>query len=235
MRSTPLVNDCYYHIFNRGVDQRVIFQDENDYWRFTAGMFLFADEKFKNPGTKSWLQKDMLDSLLETERGRKPMVEVISYCLLPNHFHMLLRQLSDNGVERYLHKLGMAYARYFNHRYQRSGRLFENPYKSVLVDNDPQFYHLPRYIHLNILDLTGFRWRDGVVDDWEKAFRFMDEYRWSSHRVYNGFEQELPVVDEMKVREPYGAPSEYREYLKEWGGRNAAHDHPVVSKLLSVS
>jgi len=149
-RFTP---DTFYHVFNRGVEKRIIFQDDQDYV-----IFLHLLKYFLSPG-----EKDIKHPLvgLQGYKGVRPrpmttlfsQVELHSYCLMPNHFHLLLRQIATNGVTSLLRKVATTYSIYFNKRYERVGHLFQGKYKAVVVDRDDYLIHLSRYIHSNPLEL----------------------------------------------------------------------------------
>lgn len=222
MRKTQFVDNHFYHVFNRGVDRRVIFQDTADYRRFYFSMYLFNDLNFCSPGKsifKMLRGEDAQRHLLELAKDRVELVRIISFCLLPNHFHFLLQQVQEDGISKFMHRLGMGYANFFNKRYERSGRLFQGNFQAVLVERDAQFIHLPRYIHLNALDLTALKWRDGLVENWGTALNALDGYAWSSHRVYRGWSQYLPVVDERSTRSLFPDADGYLAFLKAWGTR----------------
>lgn len=222
MRTVRFVNANFYHVFNRGVEKRVIFSDQVDFRRFYGSMYLFNDIDFSNPaGFTSLRDEEMFERLLETsdKAARRRLVNIMSYCLLPNHFHMLLEQLAENGIPKFMHRLCMAYSRYFNKRYGRSGCLFEGTFKAVMIKRDDQLMHLPRYIHLNALDQTNLYWREGKIKDWEKAEAFLDNYPWSSHRVYKGLREPLPTIDLSIMRELFPTTDAYSLFLKEWSGR----------------
>ncbi|MFH0928470.1 MAG: transposase, partial [bacterium] len=138
-------------------------------------------------------------------------------CLMPNHFHLMLEQLVDHGIQKFMHKVLMGYVRYFNLKYDRVGRLYESSYKAKLLISDAQFSHLSRYIHLNPLDLFDKNWREHGIKDWDLAMAFLDQYPWSSHHEFNGRHRGLPVIDDRYRGDLFAAPSEYREFLKEWG------------------
>ncbi len=140
---------------------------------------------------------------------------------MPNHFHMLLKQEQDEGMKKFMHKLGMGFANYFNLRHKRSGVLFESAFKAVHIENDSQLWHVPRYIHLNALDLSHSGWREGSVskDDWPLLEQTLDAYPWSSHHVYTGRKQELPIIELSLVAQLFRSPDEYRKCLQDWSGR----------------
>jgi putative transposase len=144
---------------------------------------------------------------------RKPLVSVVAFCLNSNHFHMMIREVEDDGISKFLHRLGMGYTKYFNRRYERSGSLFESTFKAKPLDYEEHLQLLPRYIHLNVLDGTGLDWRTNWPPDWEKAWGILDGYPWSSHSVFAYSRQELPVVDDEVVRKWFPTQDDYRQYL----------------------
>lgn len=226
MRTTPFANDQYYHVFNRGVDHRNIFNDRVDFWRFYLSLYFFNDQSFVNLGGKSTFaslrDENSIKDFLKFQKPKKPFVEIISFILLPNHFHMLVRQIADNGVSDFLHRVSMGFSHYFNKRYERTGCLFESKFKAILLTREAHLFHLPRYIHLNALDVCGMSWRDGSVANWDKAVEYLDTYPWSSHHVYMGRSQILPIVQIRSTEQLFPSPARYIYFLKQWGTRSPA-------------
>lgn len=146
---------------------------------------------------------------------------------MPNHYHLLLEQLQEGGITNFMHKLNTAYTNYFNKRYERTGRFFEGPFKAVLIKREGQFEHIPRYIHLNALDLTDMNWREGKIEDWHRAERFLEEYVWSSHHFYLGKPQQYPVVETSTVGEMFKTLDRYRHFLKQWSVRELTTAHSL--------
>lgn len=154
MRKITFANGEYYHIYNRGVDKREIFSDVHDYDRFLLAMNLLNDETdglmiewrdYKKSNPKALLKNFLKLSF----RKRDPLVEVIAYCLNPNHYHFILKQTSDKGVERFMHKLGTSYTKYFNTRKKRSGALFQGTFKSSHIDSNEYLLYLSAYVNKN--------------------------------------------------------------------------------------
>lgn len=220
MRKIELVNDGYYHIFNRGVDKRTIFEDQDDYQRFYQSLYLFNDANYSNPGNQPYFNETLLAASDRIQEERDQLIKILAFCLLPNHFHLFVKQIKDNGIAKFFQKLGIGYVGYFNRKVERSGRLFETTYKKVSIDDDAQFMHLPRYIHLNALDLTPWQWRDGLVSDWGAAKQHLANYPWSSHSTYLQQNQRLPVIDEPEIRKIFPRVEDYLEFLKEWSTRD---------------
>lgn len=142
-RLIPFTNDHYYHVFNRGVEKRKIFLDDDDYQRFiqTLQYYQFSGPKPRFSTYKRFRLQDF---------NKNPkIIEIICYCLMPNHFHMLVKQTKDSGVQEFVRKVTNSYTKYFNTKYRRVGHLFQGTFKAIPVETDEQLIHLSRYIHLN--------------------------------------------------------------------------------------
>lgn len=164
-RVVPFVNDEYYHIFNRGVAKLPIYSNEYDYRHFFNTALYYRVE-----GPKPRFSFFRMKPVSLAINGR--LVEIVSYCLMPNHFHFLLQQKIKNGITEFLSKLSNSYTKYFNTKYKRVGPLLQGEFKSVHVDTNEQLIHLSRYIHLNpiVSYITGN----------------LRKYRWSSYQEYLG-------------------------------------------------
>ena len=140
----PYVENAYYHLYNRGVEKRIIFQDDQDYrvFLYYLKIYLSPPEVGKGDSFTSMPRRRPLNNFHQ-------IITLLCYCLMPNHFHLLLHQKPANGIEQFLRSLGTKYVQYFNKRYNRVGPLFQNVYKAVLIESDEQLLHLSRYIHLN--------------------------------------------------------------------------------------
>lgn len=224
MRTTEFIEEGLYHVFNRGVDKRQIFMSTADYRRFYENLCLFNDANHCREDGKEIRRWARLARIDQTEMKRDPLVKIHAFCLMPNHFHLLLEQIKNGGVQTFMQRIGIGYANYFNIRHERTGTLFESRFKSVEVKRDAQWEHLPRYIHLNALDLTNLDWRDGKIAKWSEATEALDQFRWSSHHVYLGRGQSLPVVDETAVTNLFCDQNDYLKFLKEWSGRHTLPD-----------
>jgi len=197
-----------YHILNRGVDKRNIFLEDGDYIKFIHDLYEFNDEDpAPHPKTRPYVI---------IKKKRKLIVELLSFVLMPNHFHLLLIPKIKNGVYLFMKKLGSGYARYFNEKYQRTGTLFEKRYKRILITKESHFIHLPYYIHCNPLDLKYPEWRKRELKDLKGAIDFLSSYRWSSHLDYCG-KNNFPSVTQRKfLLDYFGGEKEYQKSIKEW-------------------
>jgi putative transposase len=219
MRNLEFITGEFYHIYNRGTDKRDLFLDDADNERFLESLHLFNDRYYGSP--KTMMQRTLALSMSDRfDFEREHFVEICAYTLIPNHFHLFVRQGMDGGISRLMQKLEMGFSKYFNRRHDRSGTLYESPFKAVHVSNRAHFFQLPVYVHLNILDLFNFSWRSGLVDDWDKALKLMSMYKWSSHNAFMGDGQYLPIVSQGTIDGFYNSPEEYEEHLRGWSSRH---------------
>lgn len=149
------VENGFYHVYNRGVEKRVIFEDEQDYT-----VFLYLLKFFLSPFTNNLMHPFLeIPNIVIRPRPLENLVEKVelhAYCLMPNHFHLIIKQITIDGMCSLMKKVCTCYSMYFNKRYIRVGHLFQGVYKANLVDKDEYIIHLSRYVHLNPLELTGF-------------------------------------------------------------------------------
>lgn len=164
IRTIPLVNGQFYHIYNRGVEKRRVFENRRCYTRF-----LQAIKYYQLTGPKPKFSNSFNNTFFHPDPDKK-IVDVISYCLMPNHFHLLIKQMTEGGISEFVSKLINSYTKFYNVKYNRVGPLFQGQFKAVLIESDEQFIHVSRYIHLN--PIASF-----LVND-------LDDYEWSSYREY---------------------------------------------------
>ncbi len=217
MRTKPEMGGIY-HIYNRGVEKRKIFLDDQDYLRFVHDLFEFNDQ---NPAINLAYyfgkSKSKEVGLPKIERGaRKLFVRLMAFCLMPNHFHLIVQQITDDGITEFIRKLGTGYTNYFNKKYRRVGPLFQGKYKSVQIKSESHLIHLPYYIHLNPLDVAGIEWRGEKVINYKKASEFLEKYRWSSYRDYIGIRNFPSVTQREFLTKFFDGPENYRKRMIKW-------------------
>lgn len=177
----------YYHIYNRGVEKRVIFLDEQDYKVFLGYMKFYLEP----PDLQGQALKDPDGKVIPPSREPKNYfleIELLAYCLMPNHFHFLVKQSSDRGIAEFMQSLVLKYVLYFNKKYKRVGGLFQGRYKTVLIESEDQFVYITKYIHRNPIDLRPSR----------PGLEGLAEYKYSSLGNYLGlFKQNWVRTDEI--------------------------------------
>lgn len=159
----------FYHVYNRGVEKREIFIDKQDYVVFLGVLtkYLTPTPPMNNPTQI----KPLVPNTLHDE------IDLLAYCLMPNHFHMIVQQKKIDSMMKLIQRVSTSYSIYFNKKYQRVGSLFQGVYKAVTIDNENYLLHLSRYIHLNPLELLKVSPSEGET---------LESYRWSSYPEYIG-------------------------------------------------
>ena len=175
MRKRPqYANGEYYHVYNRGVRKQSIFYDDMDRARFVHILYEFnnarpkSDPRGPTPGVGP----------LE----REPVVSIMAWCLMPNHFHLLLQQRHDGGVSLFMKKLGVSYTAYMNKRHGLVGHAFQGGFRAKSIQKDAYLFHIVRYIHLNPVDLIEPDWEEQGILYEQTVLSFLEKYRWSSYR-----------------------------------------------------
>lgn len=153
MVSTPRLfeKNHYFHLYNCGVEKRTIFSDKSNYLRFMELINFYRYEQnipfsqFKElgPAAKELYLK------MHPQSSDQELLKILSYCQMPNHFHLLIKITRKEGVPTFMAKLSNSYTRYFNNRYKRLGSLFQGTYKSKEMPSDRAVLEVSRYIHLN--------------------------------------------------------------------------------------
>ena len=174
-----------YHVLNRGVDKRKLFLDDNDRRRFIHDLYEFNDTA---PAPEFIRYRDLRSPDIDKRERRQQIIDVHGWCLMDNHYHLLLSEREDSGLTQFIRKLNVEYAKYFNERYKRVGTLFQGRTKKIHINSDAHFLHILHYIHLNPLDfLRGAEsWRGREIANKKIALRHLDHYRWSSYLDYSG-------------------------------------------------
>lgn len=177
------------HVCNRGIEKRVIFNDNHDYQRFAENLFLLNNKKGKIRTVKNIFEAAKLPK-------REQLVEILKWSLLPNHYHLLLYEVIDGGIIEFTKRLGNAFTKYFNTRNEgRSGYLFQNRAKIIQITDDRQYLYIPYYVDINPLDLIFHDRKNISVRDNKKALEFLRTYKWSSFKDYFGDGGMEPIIN----------------------------------------
>lgn len=209
MREKP-TEDYIYHIYNRGVDKREIFGSDEDRKRFLASLYFFNDSR---PTVNT---QRLCEIGLCTDDDRDKLVEILAFVLMPNHFHLLVKPVTENGVTEFMRKIGTGYTQYFNIRHERSGTLFQGKYKFVRIEDDEQLGYIPFYIHFNPAELVEAKWKEKEIQDKNRLLDFLKSYEWSSLRDYLGNDHFANIIDKNILTEYLGTPSELEKEIGEW-------------------
>jgi|SRR3989338_5194152 len=200
-RKVVFANEQVYHVFNRGVEKRPIFTTKRDFLRAveTLKYYHFTDlplrfSKFLD------LSDDKKKELLKNLNDENVLVEIIAFCLMPNHFHFILKQKKNSGISKFISNFSNSYTKYFNTKQTRIGPLLQGLFKAVLVEDDEQLIHLSRYVHLNPVTAYLIKPED------------LEDYTWSSYPEYLGLTVER-FANSKEVLSFFKSLEEYKKFV----------------------
>lgn len=192
LREVPLVTGEYYHVFNRGITDLQTFANQRDYKRFTD-TFKYYQLVGKKPRFSYFMRlpesrkKEIFTQIMFTKS-----VEILSYCLMPNHFHFLVKQITDKGLTKFFGLITNSYTRYFNTKKRRIGAVFQGRFKAVRINSEEQLIHVSRYIHLN-------PYSAGIV----KFYRDLENYTYSDFPEYIAANKQNLISNILRTSEKY--------------------------------
>ncbi|CAN5118310.1 hypothetical protein BH11PAT3_BH11PAT3_2930 [soil metagenome] len=187
MRNLTIAPGEHYHIFNRGVGKQVIFHDKKDYQRFLFLILHFQFSGAYNPLGR--YVKEFVEHRVFNILSEKREIELAAFCLMSNHFHLIIKESEEGGISRYMQRVLNSYTKYFNAKYSKSGHLFQGPYKAVHIEDDKQLLHVSAYIHKNPSE-----WKDY---EWSTYIDYVLENRWGK------LLQTDLILDQFKDRKKY--------------------------------
>lgn len=195
MRKVQFVNNQYYHIYNRGIDKRIIFEDREDYLKFLRNLKDFNNTSYYEERLGALRSKELSSFLAGLER----VVEIVAYSLNPNHFHLILKQFREGGVSNFMHKTGTSFTNYFNKKYNRSGSLFQGPYKTVHINSNDYLLWLSGYINGNV-EIH----KSGDAEFWP----------WSSYKSFLGRGKSEILGDINIILSQFTGPEDYKNFTR---------------------
>lgn len=202
-----------YHLYGRGTDKRKIFVRPNDYDRFISLLYIFNNTTTVHVSN---LNDTALGNILSLEKTDE-LVKITSYCLMPNHFHILAQEIREGGISKFMQKIMTGYTMFFNKKYERTGSLFESSFKSVHVDNDNHLKYLLAYIHLNPVKIIYPHWKEKGILDKNKAEEFLKRYKYSSFSDYSDEKRkESKIIDKNVLPKYFDDFNDFEKYLCFW-------------------
>jgi putative transposase len=228
-RKEGFENNGIYHAILRALDDNLIFKDTSDYYR---GIFSIYEFNNANPVTIQARRKARVtfkNSLRKADRNptsirlvedekRDKFVDVLAFCFMPNHIHLLLKQLTDVGITKFMQKVGGGYARYFNNKYERKGHVFQDAFKSVHVESDGQFMVVVPYIFTNPIALIEPGWKENGIRNHtvKETINFLEEYKWSSYKDCIGIKNFDSVTQRDFLMEMMGGATGCKNAVENW-------------------
>lgn len=220
-RKFPLVVGKIYHIYNRGVAKCAICNGSADYWRFLQGLCLFNDTKGSN-AVLSHLERNherltmnvLKRYIIQDGKERQRLARIMAYCVMGNHYHLLVEETQAGGITKFMHKFGVGYAKYFNIKHNRVGSLFQDKFKNVLVESERQLLYLLVYINvLNPAEFVTPNWKEQGIPNIETVLEYAENYPWSSHLDYLGKRGSL-IIEKGILEELLPTPEAYMKIVR---------------------
>ncbi len=212
MRKIPFVSGEYYHLYNRGTNKMIIFNEYKDYWRFQKLLYLCNSKE-----TLKYSDIEISPGRAWTVERSETLVDIGVYCLMPNHFHLLIKVKNEKDASQFLLKLLTSYSTYFNKKYDRTGALFQGKTKSEHAGNDNYLKYLFSYIHLNPLKLIEPKWKELGLKNIRKAKKYLIQYQYSSYPEYNGINREENKILNRNVFPEYFTDiKDHEDEINDW-------------------
>ena len=220
-RKVKFTEGEYYHLFTRGVEKRKIFLETRDYERMLALLYILNQEDHFH--VSNFFNRGKTASEIYKIKKGKLLISILGYSLMPNHFHVVVREIKRGGISKFMSKVLTAYSMFFNKKYERSGPLFVRPFRSSHIGDDVYFRHIFSYIHLNCIELKDKDWKENGLKDRKKTKEFLESYRYSSYSDFQNSRKrnESQIVDFASLPDFISrAPLDIREYEKWWSSSN---------------
>jgi len=222
-RKQQFVNGEIYHIVLRGIDDNLIFKDINDYYRGIFSIYEFNNSKPVSIKERRKIRANI--KKIQAARGpssgaevdeRDKLVEILAFCFMPNHAHLLVRQLKDEGITKFMSKVGTGYGGYFNRKYNRKGYVFQNRFLAVHIEDDNQLKTVFVYIHTNSISLIEPKWKEIGIKNPEETIKFLENYKWSSYPDYISKKNFPSVTDRDFLLKIMNDEQGCREFVEYW-------------------
>ncbi len=205
----------YYHLYNRGSDKRIVFTNINEYSRFLVLLYLCNSNTKVDLG--DYLRQGLtLSEIFQVKKGEN-LVSIGSYCLMSNHFHILVREKIEGGISLFMQKLQTAYTMYFNKKHDRSGSLFQGTFKARHITEDVYLKYLFAYINLNPIKLIDSNWKEDGIKNLSQAKKYLNKYRYSSYLDLVGIcRVENKILNMFEFPEYFQSKLRFKYFIKEW-------------------
>ena len=196
----------YYHIYNRENSKQNLFLDERDWIRFLfLILYLQSPTPFYNMGraVSYFVRHRRFNTPIE-DVIKNRYVELINFCLMPNHFHITVCETKEGGISKYLQRIQIAYTKYFNTKNKKSGHLFQGSFRSVHIKDNEQLLHLSAYIHRNPREIIKWKNKENLYP-WSSYTDYINENRWGD------------LLKHQIITEQFSSPKEYQDFVETSG------------------
>lgn len=224
-RKQQFINGKIYHIVTRRIEDNLLFKNIDDYYRGIFSIYEFNTTKPITIRTQREARAKIKKMLKESNRDPTPvidnrelLVEILVFCFMPNHVHLLLKQLEDNGISKFMQKFGAGYSAYFKNKYnlKRKGHFFQGRFVSIPIKTDEQLTTVFIYIHTNPISLIEPKWKEIGIKNPEQVIKFLENYKWSSYLDYIGIKNFPSVTERELFWNTLNGEAGCREVIENW-------------------
>lgn len=217
-RREQLITGEVYHVVTRRIENNFLFKDTKDYYRGIFSIYEFNTSYPVEIAERRKARKAVKGDPLSHGDQRNKLVEILAFCLMPNHIHLLLKQLIEGGITTFMNKFGAGYPAYFKRKYdiKNKGYFFQGRFVSVHVKTDEQLKTVFAYIHANPISLIEPKWKELGIKNSAKAIKFLENYRWSSYPDYIGKDNFPSVAKKNFLSEIMGGQQGCEKFLENW-------------------
>jgi len=217
IKKPQLISGEVYHIVVRGVGDIEIFREQSDYYRAIFSLYEFNTSKPVEIREQRRKRQTIKHSGGLSSDTRDLLVEIWAFCLMPNHIHLLLKQIKEKGITDFMRKFGTGYANYFNKKYNRKGHLFQGRFRAVHIKNNEQLKNIFVYIHTNGISLIEPNWKEkGISKNCQKIIKFLENYKWSSYMDYLGRKNFPSLTKRDFLLKIIGGSKGCKEFVESW-------------------
>ena len=229
-RKEKFITGDNYHITMRAIDDNLVFKDTDDYFRGVFSIYEFNDTNPVTIQARRKARRSFKKSLRKVDGSptsiqppefidrRDKFVDILAFCFMPNHIHLLVKQLKDRGISKFIQKVGGGYGKYFNTKYQRKGHFFQDSFKAIHIDDDRQFMAVVSYIFTNPIALIEPGWKELGIKNYtvEEVEKYLQNYKWSGFQDCVGIKNFPSVTEREFLLEMMGGTDGLISVVRDW-------------------
>jgi putative transposase len=226
-RKQKFLNNEIYHVTIRAIDNNLIFKDIDDYYRGIFSIYEFNNTKpvtiqAKRKARKAFFKKtDRLQESLHYDEPvdkREKMVDVLAFCFMPNHIHLLIKQNKDQGISKFMQKVGIGLGKYINSKLKRKGHVFQDSFNAVRIKDENHFMETASHIFATPVNLIEPGWKELGIQKHsvEEITKFLEDYKWSSYQDYIGIKNFAAVTERDYLLHTMGGEERVKEFVRDW-------------------